>query len=541
MGFLDHLFKPKPNEEKMREGERERDAAAATGGDGEIPAAGPDPGAFLQPKDFVQRGGGTIYPPTRPVAPAGRKPLAEERRREIVITLGDVLSRIPTQLLRAGFHDEKRELRFSMDDLSADIARGRAAVSLSRIAALCPDVFSREIAPEDDSEIRLPLQKLVEQIGLLRGRSAKPPAVDGLPVVPGSASAMDLPPFSESAFAVRITLAAAPIERQFDNDQMEVSARRFVSVQPPALQSFEPRDGVKVPLPGEEILENPPDPSEPADGAAPTPPDEAAPPSDEPLIPAPPPLPVFIPTLRSVVIVPAGSPESDGHQREPDPVASSDSATAAQALPSATPPPAAMPPSEEPRHATENPALSESAPAPAGIRIHPPPMVRPMIVHPPPILGASSAPAEASPVQTDTDQTLPPASAIAEPRNFDVLQPLFMTDESLDLAAVCRHAAGLPGVAACALVRRGATAVGGELPEGFDLAALHLVAARMSDAASAAGPLPLGALQNFTLHGHQAAISLFTRPGLLLAVLHRALPPGVRERLAAVTDELARP
>lgn len=476
MGFLDHLFKPKPNEEKMGEGEQERDAAAATGGDGEIPVSGPDPGAFLQPKNFAPRSGGTIYPPTRPVVPAGRKPSVEERRQEIVITLGDVLSRIPTQLLRAGFHDEKRELRFPIDDLSADISRGRAAVPLSRIAVLCPDVFSREIAPEDDSEIRLPLQKLVEQIGRLRGRSAMPSAeATGLLAVPTSAPAKD----SSSS-------DGAPALREENVHLSFNSARPFVSVPPPALPpSSEPVDGVNVPRPIEETL-------------------------------------------------PPRSPESNAYQREPGTVATSASATAGQVLPPKISPPAMLP-FEESHHAPADPASSASASTSAGFRIHPPPLVRPIIVQPPRILAVPSL------AQAETDPPVPPAPAIEVPRNYAVLQALFMTDESLDLAAVCRHAAALPGVGACALEWRGERAFGGELPEGFDLATLHLAAARMNDAARAIGSLPLGAFQSFTLHGDQAAISLFTRPGLLLAVLHRALPPGVRERLATVADEVARP
>jgi len=81
-----------------------------------------------------------------------------------------------------GMYDEGRELRFPVSELSSDIARGKAAVPLSVIAALCPDIFNRKLAPEEDVEIRLPLQKLVEQIGLLPAR--KPAAKlseDGTP------------------------------------------------------------------------------------------------------------------------------------------------------------------------------------------------------------------------------------------------------------------------------------------------------------------------------------------------------------------------
>ena len=42
MGFLDHLFKLKPSDEKAGDGEK--------GGNGASADAAPDPGAFLHPK-----------------------------------------------------------------------------------------------------------------------------------------------------------------------------------------------------------------------------------------------------------------------------------------------------------------------------------------------------------------------------------------------------------------------------------------------------------------------------------------------------------
>jgi len=182
MGLFDHLFKTKssPGEEKLVEAPHEAGGAAKHP---EAPARTPlpqraDPSAFLHPKNFVPRGAPSLTPAPRPGASsAGRPP---ERRtgssgptpatEEIVLTLGDVLSRIPTHYLKAGAHDAKRELRFKINDLSSDIARGRAAVPLSRIAQLVPDIFVKEIGREEDTEVRLPLQKLVEQIGLLRSR-----------------------------------------------------------------------------------------------------------------------------------------------------------------------------------------------------------------------------------------------------------------------------------------------------------------------------------------------------------------------------------
>jgi len=630
MGFLDHLFKNKPGEEKM--GEEEKGATEAVAGNGKNADTAPDPGEFLRPKRFYPRGG-IVYPPVRPSPPhesgPAKKPPASEGRPEIVITLGDVLSRLPTQLLHAGFHDEKRELRFFADDLSADISRGRAAVPLSRIAALCPDVFVREIGPADDLEIRLPLQKLVEQIGRLRGRRMTPPAGPKTPPVPGAPATAEavsgrnvkVEESSESAFGeeeiqlslaailpgcppeifvgklppidagLRITLPYAPIERQFATERVEVSARHFVSVLPSELRPhFDARDGIRVPLPIEEILKNLPGPPEPAARAGGAPEDaatlEAA---DEQVA-----LAEFLAQSddQSLAPTPIGEPASEAVGEPPDdppgpaevaaqtpretaeqpsfenaPVAPESAAPADPVIPGfhvfAPPPPLvivapvaptekAIAPPDLSAAGTKDRAAAEDAAPPSGdgatVHIQPPPIARPVFVHPPPILGACASAEQAHPMQPvvssdpepEAKDPLPPEVSAEMPAPFpqDGLQTLFMTDEALDLATVSRHVVALPGVRACVLDRRGEKASAGEVPEGFTFPALHAAAARLSGAASDAGPLPFGALQSFTLHGDQAAISFFARPGLLLAVLHRALPPGVRERLVTVAAEL---
>ena len=200
MGLFNHLFKNKSpqGDERMEEGRQPSPLEGAA----ETPAAPkPDLTVFLHPKAYVPRGGGS------PVLPGGRQTSftggkASERKGgmpappvagEIVLTLGDVLSRIPTQLLKSGPHDAKRELRFKIGDLSSDIARGRAVVPLSRIAALCPDIFQKEVTAAEDMDVRLPLQKLVEQIGLMRSNPPAPlPEIAPRPI-PSEASPSLLP------------------------------------------------------------------------------------------------------------------------------------------------------------------------------------------------------------------------------------------------------------------------------------------------------------------------------------------------------------
>ncbi|HYR58439.1 MAG TPA: hypothetical protein VEO95_07415, partial [Chthoniobacteraceae bacterium] len=183
MGLFDHLFKPRP------EGvERIIEAPLRASGLVEKTApradeSAPDPDtAFLQPKGYAtgtatsaavaqSQGFLPVLPGPRK-APIDRKPAPAEDLQaganEIVLTVGDVLPRIPVALLRPGPRDLKRVLRFHIDELSSDITRGRPGVALSLIAAQCPELFHSPIGDDDDMEIRLPLQKLVEQVGRIR-------------------------------------------------------------------------------------------------------------------------------------------------------------------------------------------------------------------------------------------------------------------------------------------------------------------------------------------------------------------------------------
>ena len=327
MGLLDNLFKPKPDSdgEKIVEisgnpepGELHTPSAHAA----DAPAAKASP--FLAPKHYVPRSSVQIVPPSRSQLQVERKvePVrnAPAMAKEIVLTLGDVLSQIPTHFLRPGMHDVRRELRFAADGLAADIARGRAGVHLAEIVAQCPDIFLPEANAFDDTQIRLPLQKLVEQIGLApmsRSASPEPPPqrpAGGMPAgqttptpipesllvkspldFPGSRPSpppqietasespgeeqihlslaailkrcpreiivQPLPPIDES---VRISFPFPPIERQLATGQVEVSSLRFIAALPLGLmRCFEAKAGVKVPLPLEEIFQNLPEQTPP--------------------------------------------------------------------------------------------------------------------------------------------------------------------------------------------------------------------------------------------------------------------------------------
>ena len=292
MGLLDNLFKPKPESS----GEKSVENSGAAGNadnNATAPAAGASSqkvSPFLAPKIYVPRSSVQIVAPTTRNQPPGERklaPSADSQRApgEIVITLGDVLSRIPAHFLRKGSPDLRRELRFPADGLAADIARGRASVFLAEIVAQCPDVFLPDANGFDAVQIRLPLQKLVEQIGRGVAKPDPAPLAGDPPVLattaPGSipvgeaqihlslAAIMKrcpqqiivrpVPPIDES---VRVTFPFAPIERQLSAGHVEVSSLRFIAALPlDLMQCFEAKAGVKVPLPLEEIFQNLPNQS----------------------------------------------------------------------------------------------------------------------------------------------------------------------------------------------------------------------------------------------------------------------------------------
>jgi hypothetical protein len=153
---------------------------------------------------------------------------------------------------------------------------------------------------------------------------------------------------------------------------------------------------------------------------------------------------------------------------------------------------------------------------------------------PHPLFPLPKVPAEPAHVEV-----LPPPSLPLRRFDQDAIQTLFMTEETLDLPKISRLAAALPGVYACVIATRDQACTGGNLPEGFDLAALLGLAPRVGEAA---GRMPIGQLKHFTLYGDAYSVSFFERNGLSLCAVHRprSFVPGVREKLVALADELSR-
>ena len=460
MGLFDHLFKAKspPGDEKVVEHPPATESVAPAK-PVDSPARTPipqraDPSAFLHPKSFVPRGAPSLTPAPRPsgisapkpserrVASAGPPPAADE----IVLTLGDVLSRIPAPYLKAGTHDPKRELRFKINDLSSDIARGRAAVPLSRIAELVPDIFIKEISREEDTEVRLPLQKLVEQIGLLRSRPKVAPVLGDKATRPAASAdgtsvprIVDVEVKKESTSASAGTAPAVPVGERFRSvvpsphappiilGEQAFAGQRAVELKPAA----------EAPPP---VILGPASPVEPPPAAAPVP---LAPVSAPPAIPTP--APVAATPAPVIAAEPISAPAAEPTRAE------------APSAPVAAPAVVVPPPSvEEPEPEPPAPAASSipeilpaAVPKPRPATAARPGIVidwsseSPVAVPPiPPEANVSEPKAPEAKVTESTVEPVPPAVA----QEVRKLTPLEATEvESseekihLSLAAILRH------------------------------------------------------------------------------------------------------
>jgi hypothetical protein len=105
-------------------------------------------------------------------------PEAREEEQEIVLRLGDILPRVPSHLLKPGPHEAMFKIRFSVEELAEKISRGRASVPLERLASVCPEVFRTSSGFPGEQEIQLPLQKLLEQVGLVAPKGS---SLNGMP------------------------------------------------------------------------------------------------------------------------------------------------------------------------------------------------------------------------------------------------------------------------------------------------------------------------------------------------------------------------
>ena len=119
----------------------------------------------LPPARKVSMGAGFPAPaaPVAPLQPAF-KPVAPDVT--VSLEIGDFLDRLPTNFLKGDPVDRQQKVAFEASELYSDLSKGRASVPASVIYRRCPEIFSRPVSDTEDVEVALPLQKLVEQMGM---------------------------------------------------------------------------------------------------------------------------------------------------------------------------------------------------------------------------------------------------------------------------------------------------------------------------------------------------------------------------------------
>ncbi len=327
---------------------------------------------------------------------------------EFSLSLGELLARVPQHCVWPGRHDAARMLRIPAADVAPGLARGKAELSLARLVALAPEVFRWERGESDDPQVRLPIQKLLQQI-----RSEEP----GPPAVLAQSVATRTPPVPERTAVADSACDARIIAEQLPSIIWE-TPEPFIA--PPAADV--------APPPGP-IVEKATAPAEPI-----------AAPESEMSEPAVKPLPGSK-EVRAQISVTASEPAGRPVELRPSKDASTSTTLRAVVLGGVAP------------------SASANATDPAG-RILAPRLVPVTPAPPPPmILGPSVLPSAKD------------GGAAFKLRNAPIwagLQNLFMSATALDLPGVAGLAAALPGVRACVISGSAGSAMAGDFSHGVN-------------------------------------------------------------------------
>lgn len=407
---------------------------------------------------------------------------------EFELSLGELMARVPEKFMWLGRHDERRVVRIAAGDIAPGLARGRAEISLARLVALVPEVFRWERGETDDPQIRLPIQKLLQQIGSFAAQLAAMPA---------------------QTAPVREEHPPAPKQRVAAPDVLQ--AGEIVSEHLPSIVWNIPPEPVATPgaeaMPAVEAMPLP-ESAEPAvenaDAVV------AAAPAREPEVPAPavkpqvPAIPEHQPTISITATEPASGPVELRPQNE----VSTSTTLRAVVL------------------GGVGPAAASTSSAPGFILA---PRVAPVVTGAQPVI---LAPAGTGPsvVPSPNEGGTPPVPQRAP--DFAGLQNLFMTGAALDLAGVAALVAGLPGVRACVISGAAGNAAVGDFSHGASPAEVLAASSEMARKGGVAAD---------TLHRGESDIALFLHEGVCVAALVVAgsSVPGVRERIARVAELLA--
>lgn len=399
---------------------------------------------------------------------------------EFSLSLGELLARVPQYCVWPGGHDAARVVRIPSAEVAPGLARGKAELSLARLVALAPDVFRWERSESDIPLVRLPIQKLLQQI---RSEVAVSPP----------------PSFVRSEAEQNIGQTATPLRENLTSVNIADGSPVIAGEVPPLI--FEPRE----PAPVLHFMEmaSPPDllTGIPAQATSEI---ETSYPASEMREHATVP-PTGVPQTRAMI-----SFSSTGATDRPVELRSSKDvgiSTTLRAVVLGGITPSAQQGIPGPAAQILAPRVAPSAPPPAS----------------PVILGPSVLPSASDAGATRKQRTAP---------DFAGLQTLFMTGAALDLQGVAALAAALPGVRACVISGSAGSASAGNFSHGVSAEELRLASAGLARIGGAATEMS---------HREESDIALFLHDEVCVAAVltKGGFVPGVRERLARVAELLA--
>ncbi len=185
MGFLNQLFIHRETGEHSSDGSVSAETGTASNMHHDNP--------FLHPQEHPARLQPPVIHAPKPHGAVMRSPEAPLLPLKMRLELGDVISRVPEQFVRPGLHDLAQVLEFDARELAGAMSRGRVDVELPQIARQCPAAFFISAHSATGVLVRLPLQKLVDQMDA-------PPAVQSEPEhVPVEPAVAETKPVVEDA------------------------------------------------------------------------------------------------------------------------------------------------------------------------------------------------------------------------------------------------------------------------------------------------------------------------------------------------------
>ena len=125
---------------------------------------------------------------------------------EFLLSLGDIIARVPQSCVWPGRHDIERMLRIPAMDVAPGLERGKPQISLVRLVSLAPEVFRWERSSSEAPHVRLPIQKLLQQI-----RSDETAASPDADAAAPSEATIAQPPFATHASPIPPSPAADTI------------------------------------------------------------------------------------------------------------------------------------------------------------------------------------------------------------------------------------------------------------------------------------------------------------------------------------------